>query len=94
MYLLRRHAIATAVGFLAILAAIPASAQSGEEAAVTRAVDALIRAMIAADKAQLEAVTAPELSYGHSSGQTENRKEFVDGVLSRSLVGHLPRIMP
>ncbi len=79
----RCRALATAVGFLA---AVPASAQSGEEAAVTRAVDALIRAMIAADKAQLEAVTAPELSYGHSSGQIENRQQFVDGVLSRSLV--------
>ena len=86
MYLLRRQTVATAVGFLAILAAVPASAQSGEEAAVTRAVDALIRAMIAADKAQLEAVTAPELSYGHSSGQIENRQQFVDGVVSRDLV--------
>ncbi len=42
--------------------------------------------MIAADKAQLEAVTAPELSYGHSSGRTENRQQFVDGVMSGSLI--------
>jgi hypothetical protein len=47
-------------------------------------VDALVRAMAAADRAQLEAVTAPELSYVHSysSGQTENRQQFVDGIMS------------
>ena len=74
------------VAFLTILAAVPALAQSGEEAAVTRAVDALVRAMIAADKAQLEAVTAPELSYGHSSGRVEDRQQFVDGLLSGNMV--------
>jgi hypothetical protein len=82
----RRRMAAAAVAFLTIPAAVPALAQSEEEAAVTRAVDALVRAMIAADKAQLEAVTAPELSYGHSSGRTENRQQFVDGVLSGALV--------
>ena len=86
MRLLRRQTTTAAVGLLAVLTAAPASAQSGEEAAVTRAVDALVRAMIAADRAQLEAVTAPELSYGHSSGRTENRHQFVDGVLSGDLV--------
>ena len=50
--------------------------------------DALVRAMAAADRAQLEAVTAPELSYVHSysSGQTENRQQFVDGIMSGNLV--------
>jgi hypothetical protein len=86
MRLSRRRMAAAAVAFLTIPAAVPALAQSEEEAAVTRAVDALVRAMIAADKAQLEAVTAPELSYGHSSGRTENRQQFVDGVLSGALV--------
>ncbi len=88
MRLSRRRATAVAVACLAaIAAAIPVRAQSGEEAAaVARAVDALSRAMIAADKAQLEAVTAPELSYGHSSGRVENRQEFVDGLLSGNMV--------
>ena len=85
MRLSRRRTAAAAVGSLVAIA--PALAQpAGEEAAVTRAVDALVRAMIAADRAQLEAVTAPELSYGHSSGQIENRQQFVDGVLSGNLV--------
>ena len=84
MRLSRRLTAAAAVGSLATI--VPAQAQPGEEVSVTRAVDALIRAMIAADRAQLEAVTAPELSYGHSSGQIENRQQFVDGVLSGDLV--------
>jgi Domain of unknown function (DUF4440) len=86
MRISRRQTAAAVVGFLAAMAILPVLAQPGEEAAVTRAVDALVRAMIAADRAQLEAVTAPELSYGHSYGRTENRKEFVDGVLSGNLV--------
>ena len=86
MRISRRQTAAAVVGFLAAMAILPALAQPGEEAAVTRAVDALVRAMIAADRAQLEAVTAPELSYGHSSGRTENRQQFVDGVLSGDLV--------
>jgi hypothetical protein len=86
MHLLHRRTAAAAVGFLAILAAVPASAQSGEDAAVTRAVDALFRGMIAADKAQLEAVTAPELSWGHSSGRTENRQQFVASLMVGNMV--------
>ena len=89
MRLSRRRATAVAVGccLAAFVATVPARAQSGEEAAaVARAVDALSRAMIAADKAQLEPVTAPELSYGHSSGRVENRQEFVGGLLSGNMV--------
>jgi ketosteroid isomerase-like protein len=86
MRFLRRHTAAAAVGFLGILAAVPGSAQSGEDAAVARAVDALFRGMIAADKAQLEAVTAPELSWGHSSGRTENRQEFVASLIAGDMV--------
>jgi ketosteroid isomerase-like protein len=87
MPLSRRRTTATVIGSLAaITILVPALAQSGEEAAVARAVDALARAMIAADGAQLEAVTAPELSYGHSSGRTENRQQFVDSLMSGNMV--------
>ncbi len=86
MPLSRRRTAAAAVAFLAVLAAVPALAQSGEEAAVTRAVDALFRGMIAADKVQLEAVTARGLSWGHSSGRTEDRQEFVASLLAGNMV--------
>lgn len=64
------------------LAAAPALAQPGEEAAVGRAVEALSKAMVARDRAQLEALTASALSYGHSAGRIENRREFVDNVVT------------
>jgi len=88
MRLSRRQTAAAAVGSsLAALASFPAWGQSGEEAAVTRAVDALFRAMMAADPAQLEAVTVPELSWGHSSGRVEkNRQEWVQSFVDRVLV--------
>ena len=86
MHLSRRQTTAAAVGALVTIAVFPTWAQSGEEAAVTRAVDALSHAMIAVDKAQLEALTAPELSYGHSSGVIENQQAFVDGLMSRNMV--------
>jgi ketosteroid isomerase-like protein len=66
------------------LGAAPALAQSSEEAAVARAVDALTKAMVSLDKAQLEALTAPQLSYGHSAGRIENQKEFVDFLMAET----------
>lgn len=86
MRISRRHVTAALAALAADGLALPAAAQAGEEAAVARAVDALTRAMVAADKAQLEALTAPQLSYGHSSGRIENQREFVDNILSRNSV--------
>jgi ketosteroid isomerase-like protein len=82
----RRQMAVAAVGSLVTIAACPALAQSDEEAAVTRAVDALFNAMKAADPAQLEAITAPELSWGHSSGRIENRQEFLQSYVDRVMV--------
>jgi ketosteroid isomerase-like protein len=82
----RRQTTAAAVGVFAIIAALPAWAQSGEEAAVTHAVDAFRQAMLAVDSAQLEALLAPELSWGHSAGQIQNRQEFIETLVSGTLV--------
>jgi len=67
---------------LMLAAALPAFAQSPDEAAVARAVDALSKAMIAADKAALESLTAEELSYGHSSPKVDTRASFVDSIVT------------
>jgi ketosteroid isomerase-like protein len=81
----RRIALAgTALAAAGVLAVAPAAAQSAEEAAVARAVDALSKAMVAVDRAQLEALTAPQLSYGHSAGRIENQREFVDYLVART----------
>ena len=85
MRLTRRQATAATVAALATVAAPPAGAQPGDEAAVARAVDAFRGALLSYDRAQLEALLAPELSYGHSSGKVESRQEFIDGIMSRSL---------
>ena len=57
-------------------------AQSKDEAAVASAVEALRKAMLDADKGNLEKYTAPELSYGHSSGKVETKAEFVEALAS------------
>ena len=58
------------------------STQTGRESAVSAAVEALRKAMIAADKPTLEKLASAELSYGHSSGRLENKAEFVEALTS------------
>lgn len=59
-----------------------ATAQSKDEAAVAGAVESLRKAMVDADKAGLEKVTAPSLTYGHSNGRIEDRASFIGNLLS------------
>lgn len=58
------------------------STQTGKESAVSAAVEALRKAMIAGDKAGLDKLSLPELSYGHSSGRIENKAEFIEALVS------------
>jgi len=58
------------------------STQTGKEGAVSAAVESLRKAMVGADKSALEKLTAPELSYGHSSGRLENKAEFIEALTS------------
>ncbi|HXY98651.1 MAG TPA: nuclear transport factor 2 family protein [Stellaceae bacterium] len=89
MRLTRRHL--AAVSALALAAAglllVPAAAaQSGDEAAVAQAVEALRTAMLEADKAKLEALVADQLSYGHSGGVIQTKTEFVDVIAGKKTV--------
>jgi ketosteroid isomerase-like protein len=61
----------------------PAFAEAGDEAAVRQNVEALREALLKADKAQLERLTAEQVSYGHSDGRVQNKAEFIDGVMTR-----------
>lgn len=63
-----------------------AIAQSGEEAAVNQAVEALRKAMVDADKAQLEKLVADQLSYGHSAGVIEDKAKFVDVIAGKKTI--------
>ncbi|HYX00913.1 MAG TPA: nuclear transport factor 2 family protein [Reyranella sp.] len=85
MRITRRH-LATA-GVLALAAAsLPAHAESADEAAVGKAIEDLTKAMMAADKAKLEALTADQLSYGHSSGKVETKAEFVAAIADKKTI--------
>lgn len=63
-----------------------ALAQSADEAAVAKNVEALRTAMLAADKAQLLALASDALSYGHSSGRQENKAQYADAIASKKSV--------
>ncbi len=57
-------------------------AQSNDEKQVAAAVDILKKAMIEADQVKLNALTANELSYGHSSGKIEDKAAFLNALIS------------
>lgn len=59
-----------------------AFAQSKDQAAVAQAVDNLKKAMIDADSTTLAAIAHEALSYGHSSGKTEDKASFVSSIAS------------
>jgi hypothetical protein len=87
MRITRRH-VAAAGALVFAAASLPSSshAESADEAAVKKAVDDLGKAMIAADKAKLEALLADQLSYGHSTGQIETKAMFIDVFVSKKTV--------
>ncbi len=49
---------------------------------VLEALGKLDQALIDRDSATLTSITAPDLTYGHSSGNIQDKKEFIDDVLS------------
>ena len=57
-------------------------AQTKEEKAVADAVERLRTAMINADKSMLEKLADEKLSYGHSSGAMDDKKIFVEKIVS------------
>jgi len=86
MELSRRHlaaAGALALGASSLLQHSPALAESGDEAAVKQAIETLRKGTLEQDKTKLEAITAEQVSYGHSSGQVQNKAEFINGVMTR-----------
>jgi ketosteroid isomerase-like protein len=77
----------SALAFLALGAtAAPALAETSDAAAVAEAVAALTKAMLTADKAKLESLVADQLSYGHSGGAIQDKKEFVDVIATKKSV--------
>src|SRR5262245_39848687 len=63
----RRHVLLSAVA-VSLAGAAPALAASADEEAVAKNVEDFRQAQFTADAKALDALTAPELSYSHSSG--------------------------
>jgi ketosteroid isomerase-like protein len=74
---------ALALGGVGLWRSTSAVAASADEAAVAQAVEALRKAILEQDKTTLEALTAEQLSYGHSGGRVETRAQFIEGVMTR-----------
>jgi ketosteroid isomerase-like protein len=63
-----------------------AQAQVGDEAAVNQAIEDLRKAMMAADKAELEVLMADQLSYGHSGGVVETKEQFIWVIANKKTI--------
>ena len=89
MSMTRRHfagAGALALGSWSLWRSASAVAQSADEAAVAQAIEALRQAVLSQDKAQLEALCAEQLSYGHSDGRVETKAQYIQGVMTRKAI--------
>jgi hypothetical protein len=76
MEIARRHVLLPALA-VSLIGIVPALAESPDEEAVAKKVEAFRKAQIAADQRELEALCAAELSYSHSDGRVEDRQTFV-----------------
>lgn len=74
-----RHII---LSFVFITAVSLAYAQTKQEKAVAHAVEQLRLAMIDGNRSQLEDLVTDKLSYGHSGGHIDDKKEFVEKIAS------------
>jgi ketosteroid isomerase-like protein len=65
---------------LVLIVNTSAIAQSRQESAVADAVEKLRKAMIDGNQADLENIVSDKLSYGHSGGHIDDKKEFVEKI--------------
>lgn len=71
--------IITSVLFFSIHSSL---AQGKNEKAVVKAVERLRKAMVDADSIVLDKLTSDKLSYGHSGGHIDDKKEFIEKIVS------------
>lgn len=70
------------VVILSLLVCLSVTAQSKQEKAVAGAVEKLRKAMVDGNKHDLENSVSEQLSYGHSGGHIDDKKEFVEKLTS------------
>lgn len=84
MELSRRHLAAIGVLALGATSLIgSARADAADEAAVKKTAEEFRTAWLKQDKAKLDALTLPQLSYSHSDARLEDKKQFIDAVMAR-----------
>lgn len=64
----------------ALIITLSVNAQSKAENQVNAVVERLKQAMLDGNRAELEAVSSADLSYGHSSGKIQSQAEFVNQI--------------
>lgn len=72
----RRHVLLPALA-VGVLGTLPALAESPDEEAVVKNVEAFRKAQIAADPKALDVLCAAELSYSHSDARVEDKATFI-----------------
>ena len=70
---------ALAIGLMGV---VPAFAASADEDTVAKSVEAFRAAQVAADAKAFDALCAAELSYSHSDGRVEDKKDFIANATS------------
>ena len=68
------------IGFLCAFNGYAMAAPAPAQNDVAQAVDHLTQAMLHKDIPELNALTADNLTYGHSSGKIQNKKEFIADI--------------
>jgi ketosteroid isomerase-like protein len=68
------------IGFFCLFSSYVTAAPATAEKDVAQAVDHLTQAMLHKDIAELQALTASNLSYGHSSGKIQDKKDFIADI--------------
>jgi len=65
-----------------LLSSVATFAQSNDEKAIAAAVDKLRLAILTPKESELSKLTSEKLTYGHSNGLLEDKKEFIRALVS------------
>ncbi|MGH8377004.1 MAG: nuclear transport factor 2 family protein, partial [Pseudomonas sp.] len=68
------------IGFLCLFSGYVAATPVAADKDVAQAVDHLTQAMLHKDIPELNALTAENLTYGHSSGKIQDKKAFIADI--------------
>lgn len=71
-----------AVFLFYVITTVTAFGQNKDESAVQKALESLRVQMLNPTESGLKSISHPSLTYGHSNGKIENRKEFMDAFLT------------